>query len=57
MIKVAIGLRTWVAACVREPKYAYEGTFLHAQLGFQKGKFAAIMAEVWNESHIAWEPF
>jgi len=46
MIKVAIGLRTWVAACVREPKYAYVGTFLHTQLGFQKGKFAAIMTEV-----------
>ena len=57
MIKVAIGLRTWVAAYVHKPKYAYAGTFLHMQLRFQKGKFAAIMAEVWNESHIAWEPF
>ena len=30
------------------------------QLGFQKYKkckFSAMMAEVWNESHIVWEPF
>ena len=33
---------------------------LCTQLGFQKhkkGKFSAIMAKVWNESHIVWEPF
>ena len=46
-------LRTWTKACI-------PGTFLRTQLGFQKyekGKFSTIMAEVWNESHIGWEPF
>jgi len=49
MTKVAIGLRTWVATCVRRPKHAYAGTFLRTQLGFQKykkGKFSAIMVGV-----------
>ena len=60
MTKVALGLRTWVLACIREPKHAYVGTFLCMQPGFQKhkkSKFSAIMAEVWNESHTVWEPF
>ena len=55
MTKVALGLRTWVAACVRELMHAYIGTFLRTQLGFQKykkGKFFAIMVEIWNEFHI-----
>ena len=48
----------WAAACVRGPKHAYAGTFLHTQLEFQKyekGKFFAKIAKVWNESHIIWE--
>ena len=60
MTKVALGMLTWVAACVRELKHAYAGTFLRTQLGFhkhKKDKFSTIMAEVWNESHIIWEPF
>ena len=55
MTKVALGLRMWVAACVRGPKHEYAGTFLCTQLGFQKykkDKFSIIMVEVWNESHI-----
>ena len=55
MTKVAIGPCTWAAACVCGPKHAYASTFLHTQLGFRKhgkGKFFAIMAEVWNEFHI-----
>ena len=55
MTKIALGLHTWIVACVRELKYVYVGTFLHTQLGFQKNKkdkFFAIMAVVWNESHI-----
>ena len=50
----------WPSTCVHGPKHAYTGTFLHTQLRFQKYKkckFSAIMVEVWNESHIAWEPF
>ena len=60
MTKVAIGSCMWVATCICGPKHAYAGTFLHTQLGFQKYgkcKFFAIIAEVWNESHIVWEPF
>ena len=56
MTKEALGLRTWVVAYIRKLKHAYAGTFLRTQLGFQKykkDKFFAIMAEVWNESHIA----
>ena len=37
-----------------------EALSLRMQPGFQKykkGKFCAIMAEVWNESHIIWELF
>ena len=59
MTKVALGLRTWVAACIRGPKYVNTGIFLCMQLGFQKykkDKFFTIMAEVWNESHIVYEP-
>ena len=55
MTKVALGLRTWAAACLCGPKHAYAGTFLRTQLGFQKhkkDKFSVIMAKVWNESHI-----
>ena len=55
MTKVALGPRMWVAACVRGPKHAYTDTLLHTQLWFQrhrKCKFSAIMAEVWNDSHI-----
>ena len=40
--------------------HSYAGTDLHMQLGFQKpmkGKFSALKTEVWNESHIIWEPF
>ena len=50
----------WAAACIRGPKHAYTGTFFCTQLGFQKYgkcKFFAIMAKVWNESHIVWESF
>ena len=60
MTKVALGLRMWVAACVRKLKHAYVGTFLRTLLGFQeheKGKFSTITTEVWNKSHIVWEPF
>ena len=38
----------------------YAGTDLHMWLGFQKpmkGKFFALKIELWNESHIVWEPF
>ena len=55
MTKVALGLRTWFAAYVRELKHVYASTFLHTQQGFQKqmkGKFSAIIAKVWNESHV-----
>ena len=60
MTKVALGLHMWVAACVCELRHAYTGMFLLMQLRFQKhkkGKFSTIMAEIWNESHIVWEPF
>ena len=60
MTKVAFGPRTWVAASVCGPKHAYASIFLGMLLGFQKhekGKFFAIMAKVWNESHIVWESF
>ena len=60
MAKVALGPHTWAAACINEPKHAYASTFLYTQLRFQKhgkGKFSAIMTEVWNESPIIWEPF
>ena len=60
MTKEALSPHTWAVACVRRPKHAYAGTLLCKQLGFQrhkKDKFSTIMAEVWNESHIAWEPF
>ena len=60
MTKVALGPRMWVAACVRGPKHAYTGTLLRTQLWFQrhrKCKFSAIMAEVWNESHIIYDLF
>ena len=60
MTKMALGLRTWVVSYVHGPKHAYAGTVLRTQLGSQKhkkGKFSAIMAKVWNESHIVWEPF
>ena len=58
--QVALGPHTWAAAYVCRPKYVYAGTFLRTRLGFQKyekSKFSTIMAEVWNESHIIWEPF
>ena len=54
MTKVVLGLCMWVVAFVCKPKHMYVGTFLRTQLGFQKhkkGKFSAIMPEVWNESH------
>ena len=60
MTEVALGPPTWAMACIHGPKHAYIGTFLRTQLGFQKYEkwvFSAIMAEVWNESHIVWEPF
>jgi len=60
MTKEALGLRTWVVACLRKLKHAYASTFLRMQLGFQKYKkykFSAIIVEVWNEPHIIWEPF
>ena len=40
--------------------YAYAGTDLCMQLGFQKrlkGKFSPLKTEAWNESYIAWKPF
>ena len=49
MTKIALDLHTWIAACVRELKYVYVGTFLRTQLGFQKNKkdkFFTIMAVV-----------
>ena len=55
MTKVTLGPCTWVVAYVRWPKHGYIGTFLRAQLGFQKHekcKFSAIMTKVWNEFHI-----
>ena len=58
MTKVAISPCTW--AGIRRLKHAYAGMLLRTQLGFEKHKkckFSAIMAEVWNESHIIWEPF
>jgi len=57
---VALGPHTWAVVYIRGPKHAYAGTFLHTQLGFQKHgkcKSFAIVAEVWNESHIVWGPF
>ena len=57
---MALGPRTWTIACVCGPKHAYVGTLLCTQLGFQrhkKDKFSTIIAEVWNESYIVWEPF
>ena len=60
MTKEALSPYTWVAACICKPKHVYASTFLHTQLGFQKhgkDKFFTIMAELWNESHIIWEPF
>ena len=60
MTKVTLSPRTWAATYVCGPKHAYAGTFLGTKLGFQrhkKGKFSAIIAKVWNESHIIWEPF
>ena len=51
MTKVALGLHTWVTACLRELKHVYVGTFLRTQLGFQKHKkykVSTIMAEVWK---------
>jgi len=57
---VALSPRTWAAAYIRGPKHTYAGTLLRTQLGFQKhkkGKFSAIMAEIWNESHFVWELF
>ena len=60
MTKVAISPCTGAVACVCGPKHAYTSTLLCTQLGFQrhkKDKFSAIMAEVWNESHIIWELF
>ena len=59
MTKVALGPHMWAVACIRGPNLAYAGTFLCMQLGFQKhkkGKFSAIMAKVWSEFHIIWEP-
>ena len=50
MTKVALGPHTWIAAYVREPKHVRVSKH-------KKCKFFAIMAEVWNESHIVWEPF
>ena len=35
--------------------YAYTGLHTHAKV--IKGKFFSIKCEVWNESHIVWEPF
>ena len=60
MSKAALGLRMWVATRVRRPKHARAGMCQRTLLGFQKykkGKFSIIMAEIWNESHIVWEPF
>ena len=60
MTKVALGPRMWAAACVHGPKHVYVGTLLHTQLKFQlhkKDKFSTIMAKVWNECYIVWEPF
>ena len=60
MTKVTLSPRTWAATYVCGPKHAYVGTFLGTKLGFQrhkKGKFSTIIAKVWNESHIIWEPF
>ena len=44
----------------RKPRPAYVSMDLGTQLGFQKpmnGKFSALKIEVWNESHLIWEPF
>ena len=60
MTKVALDPHTWATTCIRGPKHAYAGTLLCTQLGFQrhkKCKFSAIIVEVWNKSHIIWEPF
>ena len=57
---MTIGSCTWVAACVHRPKHAYTGTLLGTQPGIQrhkKGKFSAIIPEVWNKSRIVQEPF
>jgi len=55
------------SACIRrhEPTYAalklaYASTSLCTQVGFHKpikDKFSVLKIEVWNESHIVWEPF
>ena len=55
MTKVTLSLHTWVAACVNKLQHAYAGTFLRTQLRFQKhkkGKFFAIIVEIWNETDI-----
>ena len=59
MTKETLNPRTWVVACVRRPKYAYAGTLAYvARVSkTKKVKFFAIMAEVWNESHIVRELF
>ena len=47
-------------ACVRRHRPAHGSTNLHTQLWFEKpmkDKFFALKSEVWNESHIVWEPF
>ena len=54
MTKVALGPRTWATAYVRGSKHAYATRVLETK---KKSKFFAIVAKVWNESHIAWEPF
>ena len=56
MTKVALGPCTWAIACIRGPKHAFVGTLLCTQK-HKEDKFSAIMVEVWNESHIVWEPF
>ena len=51
--------------CKQGPAYTclmhtYTSMDLRTQLGFQKimkDKFFALKTEVWNESHIIWEPF
>ena len=55
MTKVALGPRTWAAACIHGPKHVYASIIICTQLGFQrhkKDKFSTILTEVWNESHI-----
>ena len=51
---VGSGLCTWAKACIHRHTPAYTTRVFRS---IKKDKFSAIMAEVWNESHIVLELF